>query len=77
MRVGIIERAYQMAESGQFHNLVDLQRQLGREGYEAVHMHLNGKHTRQQLVHMIAEAKAAGAERGFSARTGTAAPQRG
>lgn len=58
MRVGIIERAYQLAQTGDFVTVLELERHLSREGYESVHMHLSGSQIRGQLKAKILEAKA-------------------
>ena len=47
----IIERAFELADSGQLQTMEQLSRQLVREGYEAVHLHLSGRSTlRKQLL---------------------------
>jgi hypothetical protein len=65
MSAGIIERAFQLARSGDYSSMEDLKRRLAREGYEAVSAHLSGRLTRDQLTGMMAEAarRSAAAER--------------
>ncbi len=49
----IIERAFQLAESGVANNLTQLATKLGDEGFEAVHSHLHGPGIRKQLILII------------------------
>jgi hypothetical protein len=60
MKAGIIERAFELARSGEFQTLEEVKRRLGREGYASVSSHLGGKQTRSQLSNMIADAKRPG-----------------
>jgi hypothetical protein len=46
--IDIIERAFQLAQSGQFRNLRDIARQLKHEGYSVQH-HLEGRSIKDQL----------------------------
>ena len=54
---GTIERAMELARTGQFNQLEELKRRLEREGHEGVHQHFSGRHTRDQIVRMISNAK--------------------
>ena len=49
MSPGVIERAYQLAQSGECRNLEEIKRRLGQEGYDSVSFHLAGKLTKDQL----------------------------
>ena len=52
--VGIIERAYQLARSGECPTMDDLRRRLAREKYDSVTMHLSGKLIKSQLTTIMA-----------------------
>jgi hypothetical protein len=56
MSVGIIERAFQLARSGEYRSMEDVRRRLAREGYESVSAHLGGRLIKDQLMGMMAEA---------------------
>ncbi len=45
----VIERAYQMARSGQFSSLEEMRRQLTIEGYVSIEGHLSGHSIRKRL----------------------------
>jgi hypothetical protein len=49
----IIERAFELASSGNVQNLMQLELVLKREGYEATAQHLAGSSLRKQLRHRI------------------------
>lgn len=51
-----MERAFQLARSGEVRTLGDLQKQLKREGFIQVEAHLDGKSTKAQIMKLIAEA---------------------
>ena len=53
MNPGVIERAYQLARSGECRNLEEIKRRLSREGYDSVSFHLGGKLTKEQLKGLI------------------------
>lgn len=53
MSVGIIERAFELARSGEYRSLDELKRRLAREGYEAVAAHLAGRMIKGQLTAMM------------------------
>ena len=55
MRETIIERAFQIARSGECRNVQEVRRRLSREGYEAADAHLSGKLIREQLAALIAQ----------------------
>ena len=48
-RPGVIERAFELAHSGQFSTVKDIERQLSRENYLSVRQHLIGRMTRERL----------------------------
>lgn len=48
-RPGTIERAFELARSGEFASLKDIERQLLAEQYDSVADHLGGPFTRSQL----------------------------
>jgi hypothetical protein len=53
----IIERAYELAESGSFDTVDDVSKQLIKEGFEGVHSHLSSAPTlRKQLAAMCKNA---------------------
>jgi hypothetical protein len=54
---GVIERAFQIAKSGEVVSIEALQAQLLKEGYANVALALTGRALRQQLTRMIAEAR--------------------
>jgi hypothetical protein len=41
-RPGVVERAYQMARTGQFHYVEEIRRELDREGYYPCRAHIAG-----------------------------------
>lgn len=49
MTEGIVSRAFEIARSGTCRELGEIERQLTREGYSNVGMHLNGPLLRKQL----------------------------
>lgn len=53
----IIERAFQLARSGEIQSVIGLRARLKREGFTQVEAHLDGKSTRVQLIKLITEAK--------------------
>lgn len=53
-----LERAFQLARSGHCRSVDDVRQALRREGYDAVHEHLNGTVINRQLTDLIAEARA-------------------
>lgn len=50
---GTIERAFELAGSGDARSLDDVTRQLRKEQYEAVSLHLSGPLVRRQLRDLI------------------------
>lgn len=52
-RPGIIERAFQLARSGEFGTISDVGKRLRQEGYERVDLHLAGGSLRAQLRQML------------------------
>ena len=55
-RPTIIERAFQLARSGDCPDMLQLEATLKREGYSSVHEHLSGGSLRRQLKPLFAEA---------------------
>ncbi len=49
----LIERAFEMAESGLCRNMAELERRLKNEGYSQVYEHLSGSSLRVQLRHRM------------------------
>lgn len=52
--IGTIERAFQLARSGACHSVADIRAQLGAEGRDGVHGHLNGASIQKQLRDALA-----------------------
>lgn len=50
---GTIERAFELAGSGEARSIDDVSRQLRREQYEGVALHLRGPFVRRQLRELI------------------------
>ena len=57
-RPNVMERAFELARSGEPATIAELRRRLRREGYEQVDFHLAGKMTQTQLLALIAAAGA-------------------
>jgi hypothetical protein len=57
MTIGIIERAYELARTGRCRTMDELRRQLIRDGYDgvSVHLHVRGRLTKGQLMGMMAQ----------------------
>ncbi|WP_162986961.1 hypothetical protein [Sphingomonas paeninsulae] len=53
--LGVIERAFQIANEGDCQNVTEIRAKLYREGYEQVAMHLRGKVIVTQLRKIIAD----------------------
>jgi hypothetical protein len=53
----LIERAYQMARSGQFNSVEEMRRQLTVEGYGNIEAHLSGFSIRKDLKALISRAR--------------------
>lgn len=58
-RLGTLEAAFEMASSGGFASMPELERALRSAGYEKVSMHLAGAFTREQLRKLCAGSRAA------------------
>ncbi len=58
----LIERAYQLARTGDFAKLEHIERKLTREGYTAVADHLSGRMLRRELNDMMRAARREKAE---------------
>ena len=56
-RINLIERAYQLARTGEFAKVEHIERKLTREGYTAVAEHLSGKLMRRELNEMMRSAR--------------------
>ena len=52
-----IERAFELARSGECSSVNDLRQRLRREGYDAVHLHLHGSSINRQLIELMHAAK--------------------
>ena len=52
----IIARAMELARSGGFKNVSEIERQLTREGFSSVSMHLYGQTLRRQLMALMRSA---------------------
>ena len=57
---GTVERAFQLARSGKFENIVLLEKALHREGFEAARSHLGSPGIRAQLTALLREARQSG-----------------
>ena len=55
--INVIERAYQLARTGEFAKVEHIERRLTREGYTAVAEHLSGKKMRRELNEMMRGAR--------------------
>jgi len=53
----IIERAHQLARSGQCRTMDDVHKALRQEGYIQIHEHLAGRLIKAQLAKLMAEAQ--------------------
>lgn len=58
-RPSIIERAFELADTGRLHTLEELEKALARESYEAVRDHLSGSSIRAQLKARLRSSMAA------------------
>jgi hypothetical protein len=56
-RLGTVERAYQLAKSGQCTRLDDIRSRLIHEGYEAVQQHLGAPSLRRDLTRLCREGR--------------------
>ncbi len=52
-----LERALELARSGKCRSVNDVRQTLRREGYDAVHQHLNGSVINRQLIDLLTEAR--------------------
>ena len=52
-RVNTVERAYQLAASGECASLEDIRRRLSQEGCESVTGHLSGRAIQQSLRRLL------------------------
>lgn len=57
-RTPIIERAFQLAQSGECHAIPELNARLRKEQYSQVDEHLSGKSIKQQLRDIFTRAPA-------------------
>lgn len=48
-----VERAYELARTGAYANVKDIERQLIKENHEGVHAHLSGDMLKRQLKALI------------------------
>jgi hypothetical protein len=65
-----IERAFQLARSGECRTMDELKRRLRREQLEAVDFHLAGKSIKAQLTELMARARPGPEEPGAEAAAG-------
>jgi len=56
MPENIIERAFQLARSGQCRSMADIHQQLRREGFIQIQEHLSGRLIKSQLTRLINDA---------------------
>jgi hypothetical protein len=70
MQRNTIERAFEVASSGECQTLDELKRRLRREQLEAVDFHLAGKSIKAQLTQLMARARPGPAEPGAEATAG-------
>ena len=56
---GTVERAFELASSGEFRNIAEVQKQLEREGYSSTADHLSGSSIRRQLRVLVKASRAA------------------
>lgn len=54
IKAGIVERAFELARSGEFRTVNDITKKLYRENYDHVAQHLAGKTISRQLKTVIA-----------------------
>ena len=57
IKPSLIERAYELARSGECARLTDVKKRLLREGYENVRAHLDGKRLKAELVGLCAQVR--------------------
>ena len=57
MQKFIIERAFELAESGEYRGIEAIRRQLLNEDYDQVDLHLAGAFTRRQLLDILVAAR--------------------
>ncbi|MBB4858237.1 hypothetical protein HNO88_001556 [Novosphingobium chloroacetimidivorans] len=57
MTADLVTRAFELARSGKYRELIEIERQLTRENYSNVGMHLNGPLLRKQLRAAMVAAK--------------------
>ena len=58
LKPGIIERAYQIADSGEVSDILHIKTRLNLEGYFEIDAHLDGSTIRRDLKRRIAAAQA-------------------
>ena len=58
LKPSIIQRAVQLANSGEFSSMKQIEDTLSREGYGGVHSHLAGLSTRTKLRSLMKAARA-------------------
>ncbi len=63
LRPTTVERAFQLAQSGDYDRITDISNRLKKEGYEYAQSHLSGATVVGPLRRAIAAAKAATADR--------------
>ena len=58
MENGAVERAFELAETGAYRTVLELQKQLNREGYFNAAEHLSGSSIRGQLNALLKQSRA-------------------
>ena len=56
-QITTVERAFELARSGECESVNALRQRLRREGYDSVHLHLHGASINKQLVDLIHTAR--------------------
>jgi hypothetical protein len=51
--ISTVDRAIELAQSGQMHSVNEIRQRLRREGHESVHQHLHGPAINRQLIDLI------------------------
>ena len=59
MSAHIIERAFQLAQSGDCRSLTEIQQQLRREGFTRIPEHLHGRSIKNQLNRLMIPSRCA------------------
>ena len=57
-QIHVVERAFQLARSGQFRNLPEIRLRLHAEGYDGITAHLGGPSIKKQITSLCSSAGA-------------------